>query len=98
MGNYRVLLHGYNLWLEFEGKVQHIGFYVTRFVEASSALEAERRALDAIESEPHVRAARNRREDPPFIDVSESVAVARSDVPEVAPGYALYPVEESEVA
>ncbi|MEQ1892208.1 MAG: hypothetical protein ABL998_06670 [Planctomycetota bacterium] len=98
MGNYRVLLHGHNLWLELEGKVQHVGFYLTRFVEASSALEAERRALDVVESEPHVRAAKNRRDDPPFIDVSESVPVARADVPKVAPGYALYPVEESEVA
>ena len=98
MRNYRVLLHGYNLWLELEGKVKHVGFYVTRFVVAASALEAERRALAAVESEPHLCAAQNRPGDPPFIDVSETALVARTDVPAVAPGYALYLVEESEVA
>lgn len=98
MGNYRVLLHGHNLWLELEGKVQLVGFYVTRFVEASSTLEAGRRALEQVESEPHVRGAKNRRGDPPFVDVSETCSVVRADVPKVAPGYALYPVEESEVA
>lgn len=98
MGNYRVLLHGHNLWLELEGRVQLIGFYVTRFVEADSTLEAGRRALAVVEAEPHLRAARNKRGDPPFVDVSEACSVERAEVPQIPPGYALYQVEESEVA
>jgi hypothetical protein len=97
MGNYRVLLHAHNLWLEFEGKIQLGGFYVTRFVEAASTAEAGLRALAQVREEGHLRSARNRRGDPPHVDVSETCSVVRDDVPRVPPGYALYLAEESEV-
>ena len=41
MGDYRVLLHGHNLWLELDGKVRQIGFYVTRFVEITDERSQE---------------------------------------------------------
>jgi len=98
MPHYRVLLHGHNLWLALDGRVRHLGFYVTRFVQAASPVEAERRALREIIEEPYLRYAHNKAGDPPFVDVRESGAVAQEAVPAVAPGYALYLIDERDAA
>jgi hypothetical protein len=48
---FRVLLNGQNLSIELEGKVQKVGFYTTRFVEADTQEEAEASAIDLIRAD-----------------------------------------------
>jgi len=48
MGKYKVMLRGENFEMDFEGKIENMGFYATRTVKAASEDEAEMKAIDLI--------------------------------------------------
>jgi len=53
-------------------KWKRVGFYTTRFVEASSPQEAEKVAIDAIKHDPHLRGLMlNQQDDPLLVFVDE---------------------------
>lgn len=58
MKNFRVLLNGQNLSIELEGKVQKVGFYTTRLVEADTP-EGEGSAIDLIGADARLLLIRN---------------------------------------
>ena len=78
------------------GEAEPVGFYVTRFVEAADATEAEAAALWALRAEPklaplpgHTPSGQAR----VFFEVVEELAAA--DVPPVQPGFAWHPMGEA---
>jgi hypothetical protein len=72
VNQYRVLLRGQNFLLNYEGKVQRLGFYTTRFVEADNEAAAEEKALARLRDDPTLRAAvLNEQSDPPMMFIEE---------------------------
>ena len=76
-----------------------VGFYVTRFVEAASAEEAEQNALLLLRSEPRLA--------PPEgytptgqarVFFEEISPVGAEEVPDPQPGFAFYPMESDATA
>jgi hypothetical protein len=51
MNKYSVILRGENFLIQFEDKIENLGFYTTRVVKANSAEEAESRAIDLIRND-----------------------------------------------
>jgi len=69
---YRVFLNARNILTDFEGSIQKVGFYTTRFVEASSASKAMILATNLVKNDPKVRALlRNEELDPPVFAAQE---------------------------
>ena len=52
---YRVLLRGENFEITFEGKIQNVGFYTTRYVKATSIEQAELKAVELIQCDPELQ-------------------------------------------
>jgi len=48
---FRVLLEGRHHQILFENKLQDVGFYVTRFIEAASEGEARKGAIGSVQAE-----------------------------------------------
>lgn len=72
MNWYRVLLHGKNVLLNFDGEPKKFGFYTTRDVEAESLEIAELKAVEMVrEDEALVNGVLNERDDSPMIYVDE---------------------------
>ena len=70
------------------------GFYVTRFVKARNAAEAETRALEVLRADPRLA--------PPAgyqpkgiarVHFEEIEAITRAEVPDPQPGFAWYPMD-----
>lgn len=95
MNKYKVMLNGCNFRITLEGTVQRVGFYTTRFVEASDPEQAELQAVSLVKNDEELRAAvRNEPDDPPTIHLEEIVEVADfEDVQVPGAGYSFY-VEE----
>lgn len=49
---YRIVINGSNYILNNEGIPTRMGFYATRFIDASSATEAEKKAIESIKNDP----------------------------------------------
>jgi hypothetical protein len=93
---YRVLLNGRNFTLKVDGHPERMGFYTTRFVEASGTEEAENRAVELIRDDPTLRdVVLNPRDDPPmvFVDEIEEVSALRP-----AAGYTFYRQDDGDTA
>ena len=54
MKKYKVLLLGENFEVNFEGKIENLGFYTTRVVAANSEEEAENKAVQSIREDEHL--------------------------------------------
>ena len=68
MKNYRVKLNGKNFKIELEGKIEKLGFYTTRWVQADNIQEAELKAVNLVREDKSLAASiRNERSDPPVI-------------------------------
>jgi hypothetical protein len=89
MSHYRVLLSGQNFLVPFEGQVQRLGFFTTRFVEAESAEEAKHAALALLRGDERLRPL-NRREDSPRVFFDEVEEIQPSEVPAVTPGFSFF--------
>jgi hypothetical protein len=86
---FRVALNGEDFWLQMEGRPQRVGFFTTRFVEASHAQEAELAAVDLLRRDEKLKPL-NDRSDPPGIFADEIEEVDQADVPRVVPGFAFF--------
>ena len=68
MPRYRIIIHGWNFRLNVEGKCEKMGFYTTRFADASDPLLAEHTALEDFRQSTKYRdlveAALNSEDDP----------------------------------
>lgn len=72
MKKFRVLLRGENFRMNFEGTVKRLGFYTTRFVEASDDDTAGQSAVESVRKDDQLRqAVLNDRSDPPMIFAEE---------------------------
>ncbi len=72
MKKYMVMLDGRNFEIEIDGKVQKLGFFTTRWVEAINPKEAELKAVELIKTdESLVKSVRNSKDSPPMIYLSE---------------------------
>jgi len=70
MPHYRVFLNGRNFSLKVDDRVQRLGFFTLRVVEAADGVEAERLALEMLRQDRWLTdATLNDRSDPPTIHV-----------------------------
>jgi hypothetical protein len=71
---YRILLHGQNLLGEVEDRLQYLGFYTTRIVEAATEAEAKSLAIAVIRQDKKLlQMMRNAADDPPTFSVEKIV-------------------------
>ena len=92
---FRVLVNGKNFIIEMEGEgLQRMGFFTTRFVEASSPEHAENTAVDMIRTKLS-QAVKNLPEDPPlmFVDELEELSEFPSNT-KAGTGFSFYPDDE----
>ena len=72
MSKYRVLISGENFLLNFDGRPQKLGFYVTRFVDAADAEDAENAAVALLRDDAALKGlVLNSRDDPPMLYADE---------------------------
>ena len=75
---YKVMVHGKNFLLPFEGEATKMGFYTTLFLDATDSESADFAAAESLRSEPKLRRnVRNERYDPPLM-VSERIEEVES--------------------
>jgi hypothetical protein len=80
MSKYRVLIHGDNFLLHFDGQLQKVGFYVSRVVDALNPDEAELVAVDVVREDPRLKDnVLNERDDPPMLRTEEVEEIEESD-------------------
>jgi len=92
MPHYRVFLNGRNFSLKVDDRVQRLGFFTFRVVEAADGVEAERLALEMLRQDRWLTdATLNDRSDPPTIHVEEVVEAEPPDEGERTPGLSFYP-------
>ena len=95
MTKYQVRLEGQNIWVKVDDKPELMGFFTTRFVEASERDEAERRAIELVQANLQ-EIMLNAPDDPPTFYVEEVIELARFpvDVHPPGTGYTWYPDEQ----
>ena len=93
---YRCFIHGENFLLAVDGVVEEVGFYTTRWVEATDPAGAELRAIELLKKEPRFDFPLELRSPRARVSFEEVVPVDPDDVPEVVPGVAWYPMEENQ--
>jgi hypothetical protein len=92
MSKYRVLMNGENFLLNFDGRPQKLGFYVTRFVDAADAEGAECAAVALLREDAALKGlVLNGRDDPPVLNADEVEEVEECDAEEhVDTGFSWY--------
>jgi hypothetical protein len=95
MNKYKVMLNGRNFQIPYEGAVQRVGFYTTRFVEANDPEQAEHQAVALVKSDEVLRSTvKNKLDNPPIIHLEEVVEVADFEGVQVpGAGYSFYAEE-----
>jgi hypothetical protein len=84
---FEVTVRGHGLWIEIDGKVERVGFQVTRVVDADDVAGAGEKALALIRTDPKARQLPAR---PPPTILAGKVLRAAS-VPDIAPGFRFFP-------
>jgi hypothetical protein len=80
MSKYRVLINGENFLLNFDGRLEKVGFYVTRVVEARKPDEAELAAVDLVREDSRLKDnVLNERDDPPMLYADEIEEMEESE-------------------
>ena len=96
MKKYKVVLEGRNFILKSDKGPTKMGFYTTRFVEATSPEEAENLSIELIRKDSDLKnVILNERSDPPTIildSIEELSIFGDNSVP--GTGYTFYPEEE----
>jgi hypothetical protein len=93
MKKYRVILRGENFEIEFEGKIDNLGFYTTRVVKANSPEEAEQKAVDLIKTDQNLlEMVQNNSKVEPMIYL-ESISQASWWQRTGGAGYTFWPME-----
>jgi hypothetical protein len=88
------MIRGENFILELDGEAKRLGFYTTRFVEASAASEAEKKAIAQIREDRRL-GAQLEENDLASIHVEESCEVDSDSVPEAAQGFSFFREESN---
>lgn len=99
MRKFKVMLHGKNLLLNGEGRVEKHGVYIVRFVEAIDELLAEHTALEGFRCESKgntlMESWLNEPGDPPVFEAEEIAEVNSFDhYGNLKPGLVFYPENE----
>ena len=90
MKKYRVMLNGQHFYIEMDGKLEKVGFYTTRWVEAENPEEAELKAVALVRQDHSLNiSVRNERDNPPMIYLDTMSEVDSFDGP--GGGYSFYP-------
>lgn len=96
MAWFRCFIRGENFPVQLVGGGGPLGFYVTRFVDASDAESAEVAALQGLRAEPKLAPP------PGYVPSGEArvffeeiVELAAERVPEVQPGFVWYPMNDT---
>lgn len=93
MRKYRVLINGENFLLNFDGRVQKMGFYTNRFVEADNPEDAEQVAIEMMRREDKLKQiVLNDQNDPPKLFVEE---IAEVEQLETQQGLSFYSEDEN---
>jgi hypothetical protein len=75
---YKVMVHGQNFLLQFEGERRKVGFYTTFFLEAPDPKYADNTAADLLRADQNLRDnVLNEPYDPPYM-ASESIEEVES--------------------
>jgi hypothetical protein len=93
MRQYRVFLRGENFVLEVDGEPSRLGFYTTRFVEATGPEAAEILAVDLIRRDQTLAGIKNLRDDPPMIYAEEIEEIAVNEL-QSSSGYTFFGMEQ----
>lgn len=93
MKKYRVFINGQNFLLNFDDRVQKMGFYTTRFVEAATPEDAEQAAIQMMREGKLNGIVLNEKGDPAMLYVDEIVEVKKLQRDW---GLGFYPENESE--
>jgi len=93
MKNYKVSVYGENFLMNLEGVKQKLGFYTTRFVEASDEEEAEYAVMDLLRTEL-ASDVLNQESDSPMMYVEEIEELKSFDgFPYPGTGFSFFPTE-----
>jgi hypothetical protein len=97
MKKYKVTLDGQNFEIEFDGKVQRLGFFTTRWVEAVDSKEAELKAVELVKNDELLaKSICNKKDNPPMIYLSELLEMDSFDNINVpGGGYSFYPDKDN---
>ena len=97
MKKYRVILNGRNFKIESDGKLQKVGFYTTRWVQAETPQAAELEAIDLVRQDSSLKVAiRNLSDDPPMIYLDALSQIESFDgISLPGSGYSFYQDEDS---
>ncbi len=89
------MIRGENFFIRGESGVKRLGFYTTRYIEAPSAADIERCAVDHIRGDAHLRnAVLNPPDAPPTVFVDEYVEVDPETVQDkLVGGFTFFPGE-----
>ncbi|MDT4331833.1 hypothetical protein ACQE3E_12130 [Methylomonas sp. MED-D] len=96
MNKYEVIINGQNFLMEVDGKIERMGFYVTRYVEADNHEEAELKAVYLVRNIERLKGAHlNTEDDPPMLYLEEMYEIENFDGLEtLEPGIAFYNDEQ----
>lgn len=98
MNPYRVLIHGQNFFIEYEGQTRPFGFYTTRFVTAEDHDLAEAAAVQMLRDLESLREmVKNPENDRPELVIEETEELQSLEgISELEPGLAWYDPEQDE--
>ena len=95
MPKYRVQIDASNFLVDVDGRVAKHGFITIRWVEANSATDAEKAAVQMIREDQDLRAlVKNDPGDPPVMDVLEIAEVESFDGIGGQPGRIWYEMQD----
>jgi hypothetical protein len=92
MGKYKVFINGQNFWITIDGETKRWGFYTTRFVEAVSPKQAEKKAVQLIRDDPKLKEnVLNDKSEPPMMFVERIEPLnSFNGLPVPGTGYTFY--------
>lgn len=86
---YSVFINGQNFLIESGGKLEKVGFYTTRFVEAENEKDAEDKAISMMCSDLELKkSAQNEKDNPPMMYTDKIGQVEK--IPDHQPGLVFY--------
>lgn len=100
MNPFRVLIHGQNFIIEVDGETKPMGFFTTRFVEATDHDQAEELAVQMLRDLESLRSlVKNPEDDRPEMVIEETEELKSLEgISEREPGLAWYDPADDEEA
>ena len=92
MKKFSVLIHGRNFLIRLDKKIERLGFYTTRYVEAEDSALAEFKAVELIQNDKELNQnVINTSENPPMLYAEEiSEIESFGDINPPGGGYSFY--------